>query len=113
MDLRQMRHSAPVKASEGQSVDTFAAHNRPGFWVAVLLTGAGAGISAVALYFILEAVQKLSWPGSAGTLLAAVSTASPWHRLGVLLGAGLVVGAGQIVLSGLSSGGGIDLSEGE
>ena len=44
-----------------------------GFWAAVILTGAGAGIGAVALTTLLEKVQQFMWPGP--------GTASP-SRLG-------------------------------
>ena len=84
---------------------------RPGatlFWAAVLLTGFGTGVAAAALTRLLELVQRLMWSGAGTNLLEAAEQASAWRHILVLLGAGLVTGAGQIILAGLSSGNGID-----
>jgi H+/Cl- antiporter ClcA len=84
---------------------------RPGaarFWLAVLLTGVGTGIGAVALTRLLEVVQHLAWSGSGTNILDAAEHAGVWRHILVLLGAGLVTGAGQIILRQLSSGNGID-----
>jgi CIC family chloride channel protein len=78
------------------------------FWLAVLLTGAGTGISAAALTRLLDVVQRFMWPGPGAGLLSAAERASASRHMLVLLGAGLVTGAGQIVLRRLSSGNGID-----
>jgi chloride channel protein, CIC family len=80
-----------------------------GFWAAVILTGAGAGIGAVALTMLLEKVQHFMWPGP--TLLDAAAHADGWRHVWVLLGAGALTGAGQIILRGLTSGNGIDITE--
>jgi chloride channel protein, CIC family len=53
-------------------------------------------------------VQRLVWSGSGTNLLDAAGHAGAWRHILVLLGAGLVTGAGQIILAGLSSGNGID-----
>lgn len=84
---------------------------RPGagrFWLAILLTGAGTGLSAAALTRLLEVVQRLTWPGTGTDLLRAAERQGAWHHVLVLLGAGLVTGAGQIILRSLSSANGID-----
>src|ERR1039457_4382468 len=84
---------------------------RPGaapFWLAVLLTGIGAGIAAAALTRLLEMVQHIMWNGSGANLLEAAERAGAWRHILVLLGACLVTRAGQIVLRTLSSGNGID-----
>jgi H+/Cl- antiporter ClcA len=80
------------------------------FWLAIVLTGVGTGGCAAALTSILQAVQHYVWPGS-GTLLDAALQASPWRHILVLLGAGLVTGAGQIVLVRLTSSNSIDITE--
>ncbi len=80
-----------------------------GFWLAVVLTGAATGLSAAALLRLLGVVQHLMWPGP-GTLLDAASRVGAWRHVVVLLGAGLVTGAGQILLGRLSSGNGIDIT---
>jgi CIC family chloride channel protein len=78
------------------------------FWLAVVLTGIGTGIAAAALTRLLEVVQHFAWNGSGTKLLDAVEHAGAWRHILVLLGAGLVTGAGQIILKRLSSGNGID-----
>ena len=80
-----------------------------GFWAAVILTGAGAGIGAVALTTLLETAQHVMWPGP--NLLDAATHASAWRHVWVLLGAGVLTGAGQIILRRLTSGNGIDITE--
>jgi H+/Cl- antiporter ClcA len=75
----------------------------------VVLTGLGAGIGAAVLTDLLEAVQQFVWPGP-GTLAEAASQSPVWRHLIVLTSAGLVTGAGQLVLTRLSSGNGIDIT---
>jgi H+/Cl- antiporter ClcA len=81
------------------------------FWLAIVLTGLGTGACAAALTLILQAVQHYVWPGPPGTLLDAASQATPWRHILVLLGAGLMTGAGQIVLVRLTSSNSIDITE--
>ena len=78
------------------------------FWLAILLTGIGTGIAAAALTRLLEMVQHVMWNGPGTNLLDAAEHTSAWRHILVLLGAGLVTGAGQIILKHLSSGNGID-----
>jgi CIC family chloride channel protein len=80
------------------------------FWLAVLLTGAGTGLAGAALTGLLELVQHLMWGGGGLDLLEAASCAGPWRHLAVLLGAGLLTGAGQLLLTRLSSASGIDIT---
>ena len=61
--------------------DTFVRQNSVKFWLAVVLTGVGAGVSAGALYLLLEWVQRLMWPGSEVSLLQAAATSAPWRHL--------------------------------
>ena len=87
---------------------------RPGalrFWLAVLLTGAGAGIGAAALTRLLESVQQQLWHGNGTDLLDSVVRVDSLRRISVLLAAGLLTGTGQIVLRRLSSSNGIDITE--
>jgi CIC family chloride channel protein len=81
-----------------------------GFWLAVVLTGAGTGLAAAALTGLLEAVQQLVWGGDGRDVLQAASHAPAWRHLAALLGAGLMTGAGQLLLTRLSSGNGIDIT---
>ena len=78
------------------------------FWLAVLLTGIGTGLGAAALTRLLEVVQHIAWNGSATNILDAAEHASMTRHLLVLLGAGFLTGAGQLILKQLSSGNGID-----
>ncbi len=80
-----------------------------GFWGAVLLTGVGAGVGAALLTRLLEVVQRCVWPGA--DLIDAATRAPPSRHVWVLLGAGMLTGAGQIVLRRLTSGNGIDITE--
>jgi chloride channel protein, CIC family len=78
------------------------------FWTAVMLTGAGTGVAAAALTRLLEVVQRFAWNGSGVDLLDAARRAGAWRHVLVLVGGGLITGAGQIILRQLSSGNGID-----
>jgi chloride channel protein, CIC family len=87
------------------------AHASGRFWLAIVLTGLGTGASAAALMLILQFVQHLMWPDAGATLLDAAKLATPWRHLLVLLGAGLLTGAGQIILVRLTSSNSIDITE--
>ena len=92
--------TAPILAGRGSSR----------FWIAVILTGAGAGIGAAALTKLLEFVQYLAWGGGGLDLLRPASEAAPWRHLAILAGAGLLVGGGQFLLNRLSSANGIEIT---
>jgi H+/Cl- antiporter ClcA len=65
-------------------------------------------MGAAALTRLLEVVQHFAWNGSPTNILEAAEHAGVWRHILVLLGAGLLTGAGQIILRQLSSGNGID-----
>jgi H+/Cl- antiporter ClcA len=88
---------------------TLLSKGAAGFWAVVVLTGVGAGLGAVVLTMLLQKVQHLMWPGP--TLLDAATNAGAWRHVWVLLGAGALTGAGQIILRRLTSGNGIDITE--
>ena len=75
-----------------------------------MLTGVGTGLAAAALTLLLEFVQALMWGGGGVDLLAAASAAAPARHVAVLVGAGLLVGAGQLALTRLASGNAIDIT---
>lgn len=82
---------------------------RAAFWGAVLVTGLGTGLATAALMELLYAVQHTLWPGAGLDLLDA-ATRGDWRRhVLVLLGAGLLTGAGQYLLGHLPNGNGIDV----
>ena len=58
------------------------------FWMAVLLTGLGAGVAAAILTNLLFAVQHACWPGP--HLLDGAQQADVMHHLMILLAAGVV-----------------------
>ena len=87
-----------------------ARRSAAGFWIAVLLTGAATGLAAAALTLLLELVQHLAWGGAGLDLLDAASHAAPWWHLVVLLGAGLLTAAGQLLLTRLTSANSIDIT---
>ncbi len=78
------------------------------FWVAVLLTGVATGLAAAALTNLLQLVQHALWPGP-GTLLDAADHAAALRHVLVLLGAGILTGVGQLMLTRLSGSNGIDI----
>jgi H+/Cl- antiporter ClcA len=65
-------------------------------------------LGAAALTRLLELTQHLAWHGSATNILEAAQHASAMRHIGVLLAAGVLTGAGQLILKQLSSGNGID-----
>jgi CIC family chloride channel protein len=81
------------------------------FWLAVILTGVGAGIATVLLTELLKMVQHLMWPNAGPTLLDAAAQAGAWRHILVLLAAGVLTGVGQIVLGRLTAGNSIDITE--
>ncbi len=87
-----------------------ARRSAAGFWIAVLLTGAATGLAAAALTLLLELVQHLVWGGGGLDLLDAASHAAPWWHLVVLLGAGLLTAAAQLLLTRLTSANSIDIT---
>ena len=102
-----------LHSSASESAGIPATLTQPGalkFWAAVMVTGFGAGASAAALMLLLRVVQHWAWPGP-GTLLESASAASPGRHFAVLLAAGLLTGAGQMILVRLASGNGIDITE--
>jgi chloride channel protein, CIC family len=80
------------------------------FWVAVILTGIGAGIGGAALTTLLDQVQHLFWPPAGESLLDAAKASPGWYRIVILAGAGILTGLGQLLLVRLSSGNGIEIT---
>jgi H+/Cl- antiporter ClcA len=107
----------PTNAQPGAAVlgaqmlpPMLAQRRAAGFWLAVVLTGVGTGLAAAALTGLLEVVQHLVWGSNGLDVLQAATQAPPWRHLAALAGAGLITGAGQLLLTRLSSGNGIDIT---
>ncbi|MGD0430638.1 MAG: chloride channel protein [Acetobacteraceae bacterium] len=92
--------TAPILA------DRFAAR----LWLAVVLTGVGAGLAAAVLTRLLELVQHLMWGGTGLDLLAPAAATDPWRHVAILAAAGAAVGVGQFLLNRLSSANGIEIT---
>ena len=107
---RAMRSTHADQLNDAGIPATFLQAGAPRFWLAVLCTGIGAGVSAIILTRFLEIVQHFAWAGSGTHILDAATRAGAWRHILVLLGAGAVVGIGQLVLVRLSSGNGIDIT---
>jgi CIC family chloride channel protein len=105
-----MKLNHATQSSEAGIPATLSQAGAPRFWLAVLCIGIGAGVSAIILTRLLEIVQHLVWAGSGTHILEAATGAGAWHRIIVLLGAGVVVGLGQLALVRLTSGNGIDIT---
>lgn len=88
---------------------TLARRGAARFWLAVLLTGIGAGVSAAVLTRLLQFIQHLAWPGT--DLLDAAASAGAWRHVWILWAAGLLTAAGQVALRRLTGGNGIDITE--
>src|SRR5579863_2764949 len=108
--MTEANKETPATSIRDRVPATLAQPGAIGFWLAVVLTGVGTGISAAVLTRLLDLVQHLAWPGDA-SLLQAATRAGPWRHILVLAGAGVLTGLGQIVLVRLSSGNGIDTTE--
>ena len=78
------------------------------FWLALLATGAAAGLGGGLLTWLLEAVQHWAWRGSGTNLLVSAQHVTASRCVLVLVTAGIVTGVGQVLLKRLSSGNGID-----
>ncbi len=69
------------------------------FWALVVAVGVVAGLGAVALLYLLRAIETLAWHGGEGgsTFLAAVTAASPLRRVLVPTVAGALVAVLSLV----------------
>src|SRR5271155_890408 len=98
MQAPDPRPSAASDAQRGAVPATLAHPAARRFWIAVVLIGIGAGVSAAALTFVLTTVQNWVWPPTNVDLLQAATGAGFWRHVIILTGAGIVTGIGQILL---------------
>ncbi|MHB2017832.1 MAG: chloride channel protein [Candidatus Xenobia bacterium] len=101
-----MESAAPPEAQRIPA--TLIQPGAPRFWLAVTLTGIGAGVAAIILTLLLEMVQRAVWGGDGRNLLEVAARAGLSVHVLALLGAGVVTGIGQLLLVKLTSGNGID-----
>ncbi|MBU2755194.1 hypothetical protein HFU84_10890 [Acidithiobacillus sp. CV18-2] len=87
------------------SVLTFS----PKFWLFIVVTGIGAGLGADGLMALLKAVQHVSYGYEQGHFQTAVAQVSAWHRLAVLIAAGLLATFMVWLLRKLSHGANSDI----
>jgi len=108
MALALNRSWASMRLSKSSIPSTLRHPSAGRFWVAVSGIGVSTGLAAAGLTKLLEAVQAIAWQGSGTNILRSAESVSAWHCVLVLCIAGLVTGAGQIILRRLSSANGID-----
>ena len=98
----------PVSKNNGQIPTSLASPGAVRFWLAVCLIGASTGLAAAALTRLLGVVQRAAWNGSGTNILEAARQDSALRHIAVLLAAGILTGAGQVLLKQVPSGNGID-----
>src|SRR5580704_13370566 len=97
--------SAAAPAADAKVPATLRDPGALRFWLAVVLTGLCAGLGAAALTLLFKAVQELAWGvADPSALFEAARQASPSRHVALLLGAGLLTGLGQWLLTRLTSG---------
>lgn len=81
-----------------QLLERLRASSRTAFWVAVMLTGVGAGVGGAALTLLLHLVQHLAYGYTEDTFLIGVERASGLRRVLAMALAGLIAGLGWWML---------------
>jgi H+/Cl- antiporter ClcA len=106
------RDAAATSPNGGKVPATLADPGALNFWLAVALTGVFAGLGAAALTWLFKTVQELAWDAAEPSkLIEASRNASPSLHVAVLFAAGLVTGLGQWLMTRLTSGNGIEITE--
>jgi len=104
-------NQALASTNNGQIPSSLASPAAARFWLAVCLIGATTGLAAAALTRLLEVIQRAAWHASGTNILESARQASALRHIAVLVAAGILTGAGQVLLKHLSSGNGIDTTE--
>ncbi len=81
------------------------------FWLLVVAVGVLAGLGGAAFMLLLRSLEHLFWSYHSGPFLDGVRAVSGAHRVLVLTGAGVLAGAGGLLLRRLRSVGGGEVSE--
>ena len=115
--------SRAIAATSGQATPSTAAlqPNIPGrgilagysvrFWLIVVGVGAFAGLAGAGFLALLRLVERIAWHRSADGFLAAVKHDSASRHVLVLVAAGLIAGAGGLLVRRLRASGGGEVSE--
>lgn len=83
----------------------------PQFWGLLILTGIGAGVGGGLTLRLLQTVEHLCWSYNSGTFLDGIRQAAAGRHVLVLLGAGILAGAGSLLFRSGTGGHGGELSE--
>jgi len=81
------------------------------FWGFVVAIGVATGLAAAGFIALLNWIERLAWRRPASQFLAAVSAASAPRDLLVLFAAGVIAGAGGLLVRRLRGSGGGEISE--
>jgi chloride channel protein, CIC family len=81
------------------------------FWGFVVAIGVATGLAAAGFIALLNAIERLAWRRPASQFLAAVTAASAPRDLLVLFAAGVIAGAGGLLVRRLRGSGGGEISE--
>ena len=84
---------------------------RPSFWALVAGIGLAAGLVGAALIALLRLVERAAWSYRSGSFVAVAEDAAALHHIVVLALAGVIAGAGMLVLQRLDGAGGGEVSE--
>ena len=80
------------------------------FWLSVVLTGVGSGLSCAALTSLLFEVQRFMWHSASDDLVVAAAAAPAWRHITVLMVAAILTAGGQLLLVRLSAGNSIEIA---
>jgi H+/Cl- antiporter ClcA len=81
------------------------------FWGFVVAIGVATGLAAAGFIALLNGIERLAWRRPASQFLAAVTAASAPRDLLVLFAAGVIAGAGGLLVRRLRGSGGGEISE--
>src|SRR5580692_2399552 len=81
------------------------------FWGFVVAIGVATGLAAAGFIALLNWIERLAWRRPASQFLAAVTAASAPRDLLVLFAAGVIAGAGGLLVRRLRGSGGGEISE--
>ena len=81
------------------------------FWGLLVVIGVATGLAGAGFIALLNLVERAAWQRPASQFLAAVTAASPTRDLLTLVSAGVIAGAGGLLVRRLRGSGGGEISE--